>query len=198
MNVLATRMLDSAFGHPRGALGRLGGALMARGNAETERRVVEIARPAGSDTVLVLGPGPGIGLVAAAQRAALAIGVEPSDAMRRAAQRRCAELLRAGKVRLVTGTAGETGVDECSVDLAISVNNVQLWPDVPAGLAELARVLRPGGRLMISVHERWAPRGLAEAVSAAGFTELQTWRWDPDGPMASTAAQLRACKPFGW
>lgn len=195
MNTLATRMLDTAFGHPRGALGRLGGALMARGNAQTERRVVEIARPDAADTVLVLGPGPGIGLRAVAERDALAIGVDPSGVMVEAARRRCAALVRAGRVQLRTGTAGDTGLDSGSVDLALSVNNVQLWPDVPTGLAELARVLRPGGRLLISVHDRWAPHGLAGAVTAAGFTELQSWRWEPEGRMASTALQLRASKP---
>jgi ubiquinone/menaquinone biosynthesis C-methylase UbiE len=189
-------MLDSAFGHPRGTLGRIGGALMARGNAETERRVVEIARPGAADTVLVLGPGPGVGLHAAAERAALVIGVDPAEAMLEAAGRRCAEQVQAGTVQLRTGTASETGLDAESVDLAVSVNNVQLWSDVPAGLAELARVLRPGGRLMISVHERWAPHGLAEAVSAAGFIESQSWRWEPEGRMASTAFQVRATRPF--
>jgi arsenite methyltransferase len=194
MTTLATRMLDSAFGHPRGALGRLGGTLMARGNAETERRMVRIARPGATDIVLVLGPGPGIGLLAAGERAALAIGVDPSEAMLAASSRRCAALLASGKVELRNGTATATGLAADSVDVALSVNNVQLWSDLPAGMAELARVLRPGGRLLISVHDRWAPRGLIEAVTAARFTELQSWRWEPDSRMAATAFQLRATK----
>lgn len=188
-------MLDSAFGHPRGALGRFGGALMARGNAETERRIVEIARPEATDTVLVLGPGPGIGLRAVGERAALAIGVDPSEVMLAAARHRCAALLASGKVELRQATATATGLAANSVDLALSVNNVQLWSDLPAGITELATVLRPGGRLLISVHDRWAPRGLTKAVLAARFTELQSWRWEPAGRLAATAFQLRARKP---
>lgn len=194
MNTFAGRMLDDAFGHPRGPLGKLGGKLMARGNAETERRVVQIARPGDTDTVLVLGFGPGVGLRAAAERAAGVVGVDPSGPMREAARQRCAELLDAGRVELRAGTAADTGLPAANVDLALSVNNVQLWDDVPAGLAELHRVLRPGGRLLISVHERWAPENLQGAVRAAGFVELQSWRWEPPGRMAGTALQLRASK----
>jgi hypothetical protein len=37
MTTMFMRALDAAFGHPRGVAGRLGGAIMARGNAEQER-----------------------------------------------------------------------------------------------------------------------------------------------------------------
>jgi hypothetical protein len=40
---LLMRILDPAFGHPRGVAGRLGGVLTARSNAEQERWVVEHA-----------------------------------------------------------------------------------------------------------------------------------------------------------
>lgn len=39
---------------------------------------------------------------------------------------------------------------DASVDAACSVNNIYFWPDPAAGLAELARVVRPGGRLAIA------------------------------------------------
>jgi SAM-dependent methyltransferase len=42
VNVLM-RVLDAAFGHPRGVAGRIGGALMVRGNAEQERWAVQHA-----------------------------------------------------------------------------------------------------------------------------------------------------------
>lgn len=39
---------------------------------------------------------------------------------------------------------------DASVDKACSVNNLYFWPDPSAGMAELARVVRPGGRLAIA------------------------------------------------
>lgn len=194
----ATALLDRAFGHPRGLVGRLGGAILARSNAPTELRVVEIAALSSAETVLVVGPGPGVGLRAAGERAALVIGVDPSEAMLRSSGKRCADLVRAGRVRLRPGTAERTGADDGSMDVVLSVNNIPLWADRAAGLAELHRVLRPGGRLVLSNHERWLPvprLELAAEVADAGFTEVQSWTWDPNGRAGSRACQLRAVRP---
>ena len=188
-------LTTQGFGLPAGPLGRIGGALMARGNAETERRLVRLAAIAGTETVLVLGPGPGIGLEAAAGQAKLAIGVEPSELMRESCERRCLSMIASGRVRVLPGEAEHTGQDDASVDVLFSVNNVMLWPDREAGLAEALRVLRPGGRLLISVHQHWLPDGLAEAVRAAGFVDVQSWTWQPESRFTALAAQLRAVRP---
>ena len=74
-----------------------------------------------------------------------------------------------------SGTAEDTGCPDASVDTAVSVNNVMPW-DRPAGFAELARVLRPGGRLVISVHRHVldaTPEQLRAGAAAAGFTGVE-------------------------
>ena len=197
MTGLISGLLDQGFGHPAGVLGRLGGRLMARGNGSTERRLADLAELKPTDTVLVVGPGPGVGLRTAAERAHRTVGVDPSEVMLDACRRRCADLVEAGVVDLVRGEAADTGQPAASVDVVLSVNNVQLWPDRPAGFAELLRVLRPGGRLLVSAHEKWLPGGLDElgrTVTAAGFDDVRTWRWEPPGRSAGTAAQLSASR----
>lgn len=197
---IGSRILEMGFGRPTGLLGRVGGWLMARGNAETERHLVEIADLGEDDVVLVLGPGPGIGLHAAGTRSGHVIGIDPSEVMRVAARRRCAELTRRGRVRVEPGVAEDTGQPDSAVDVVLTVNNVQLWPDWPTGFAELHRVLRPGGRLLLSAHQKWLPGGqaaLTAAVEKAGFGEIQAWTWDPPGRGAPTAVQLRACRSAG-
>ncbi|QUH01040.1 class I SAM-dependent methyltransferase [Saccharopolyspora erythraea] len=195
MSGFDTHVLDTAFGHPRGILGRLGGVLMARTNAATELQVVELARLSGDERVAVIGPGPGVGLLAAGERAAWAVGVEPSERMRRSAAQRCASLVAAGKVELRDATAEDTSLPDVSCDVVLSVNNAQLWPDRAIALAELHRVLRPGGLLLVSTHERWLPggrAGLSRDAREAGFDEVQTWAWEPPGRAAPPQAQLRA------
>jgi SAM-dependent methyltransferase len=184
--------LDRAFGHPAGLLGRLGGWVMARGNAATEHRVVDLARLEPDETVLVVGPGPGIGLDAASRLAGEVIGVEPSAEMRLLCLERCGD-----HVELRDGSAARTGSADDSVDVVLTVNNVGFWEDRPASFAELFRILRPGGRLLLSAHEKWLPvsrHELADEAAAAGFTDLQTWTWEPPG-FAGLAAQLKALKP---
>jgi len=98
----------------------------------------------------VLGVGPGLGLrLAAAEVEPLGHvrGVDPSPLMVTA---RCVSLVADSIVELADGTSERTGCDSALVDAAISVNNIMLW-NRPAGVAELARVLRPGGRLAITV-----------------------------------------------
>ncbi|MFD7628834.1 class I SAM-dependent methyltransferase [Streptomyces sp. NPDC059851] len=197
MESITRQLLAKGFGRPSGLLGRLGGRLMAHGNAATERRAVAVAAPAEEDVVLVIGPGPGVGLAAAARRSAHVIGIDPSDLMLSMARRRCAAPIARGRLRLAVGTAARTGEPDASADLVISVNNLHLWPDVPAALAELHRVLRPGGRMVLSAHEKWLPAGLpalARTVTAAGFGSVRAWTWEPPTRMASTAAQLSAVR----
>ncbi|MER7115660.1 class I SAM-dependent methyltransferase [Saccharomonospora azurea] len=189
------QVLDRAFGHPRGPLGRLGGVVMARGNAATEHHVVAVAKPTAEESVLVVGPGPGVGLAAAAERARQVIGVDPSHEMLELCAQRCSEAVEAGTVVLRHATAARTGADDESVDVVLGVNNLHLWEDRAAAFAELHRVLRPGGRMVLSAHEKWLPvdrHQLAKELEAAGFTDVQTWVWQPSSLLAGRAAQLRA------
>jgi len=155
---------------------------------------------------LIVGHGPGIGITLAAdavQPSVHVTGVDPSATMREMAAARCTTagrvLLRDGTAELLLrdGTAERTECAAGSMDAAISVNNVMLW-ERPAGFAELRRVLRPGGRLVITVHRHvlGVPSEQLEAeASAAGFTNLTLSlreRW-----LNSPAIELLAQRPQG-
>ncbi len=177
IRTLGERVLDAGFGHPHGILGRIGGALMVRGNVEQERWAVRRARLFPGDRVLVVGPGPGVGLELAASAVTAAghvVGVDPSADMRAMATTRCAAQINSGLIDLHEGTADRTGCADASMDVVISVNNVMLW-DRPAGFAEIARVLRADGRLVLSVHRHvlgLPPDELARDAIAAGFADV--------------------------
>ena len=102
----------------------------------------------GDETVLEVGFGGG-GLLAMLPTATKGpvLGVDISELMVRRARRRYRTTTR---VELHQASVDALPLAEASVDKACSVNNLYFWPDPAAAMAELARVVRPGGLLAIS------------------------------------------------
>ena len=103
-------------------------------------------------TVLDLGCGAGTDLLLAARRigpTGTAIGVDMTDAMI-ARAREGAAAARLGNVSVRAGQATALPVETASVDVVISNGVINLVPEKQTVLAELARVVRPGGRLQIA------------------------------------------------
>lgn len=187
------KAFDVAFGHPRGKVGELGGRVMAKLNAKVEAHAVDVLAPTAAETVLVLGPGPGVGLRLVGERAAKAIGVDPSQVMLDEARKRCADLIAEGRVELHEGAAARTGRQPGSVDAVVSVNNLQLWDNRAAAFHELARVLKPGGRLVVTVHRLVldvSEYDLIKEAEAAGFTDARTSLQQHGGVLPPTVQLL--------
>lgn len=102
-------------------------------------RVVDVGCGAGLDTLIASK------MVGAEGRA---IGVDMTPAMLEKARRSAAEM-GAGNVEFREGYAESLPVADEWADVVISNGVLNLFPDKVAGLREMARVLRPGGRLQI-------------------------------------------------
>jgi ubiquinone/menaquinone biosynthesis C-methylase UbiE len=151
------RPILNAFVQPRGLTGRLGGFVMARSRVQQQEVADLVTDPGG--VLCELGAGPGLMATLLAERHAqlrLTL-VDPSPVMRSQAARRCADLVRLGRVTIVDGTADNLGLAEGGCDTVLSVNSVALWPNPSAALAEIRRVLRPGGQVVLSWHSPTAP-----------------------------------------
>lgn len=195
MGRFGQKVVADGFGVPAGLIGHIGGRLMAGGNGATERHIAELTGAGPDDTVLVVGPGPGVGVRALLDRSAGVVAVDPSPVMLEQTLRRCRDLCERGASLTVrTGTAEDHGAGRGTVDIAVSVNNVMIWPDRLAGLRKIAEALRPGGRLFVSAHAKWLDPGLADDCRRAGFEDVSEWRWEPPGRGASTAVQVRAVR----
>jgi arsenite methyltransferase len=125
------------------------------------------------DTVLDLGSGGGIDVILSAKRVGptgLAYGLDMTDEMLALAQRNVAEAGIRNAI-LLKGVIEAVPLPAESVDVAISNCVINLSVDKPAVLLELARVLRPGGRIGISdvvAEDRLAPDERAERGSYVG------------------------------
>jgi len=104
------------------------------------------------DVVLDLGSGAGIDLLLAAKkvgRKGKVIGVDMTAAMIAKARKniRAAGLTN---VEVRKGIIEELPVEDSSVDWVISNCVINLSPEKPRVFAEIARVLKPGGRMLVS------------------------------------------------
>lgn len=104
------------------------------------------------ETVLDLGSGGGIDVILSAKRVGgtgVAYGLDMTDEMLALARRNAAE---AGvrNVHFLKGVIEQIPLPAGSVDVVISNCVINLSVDKPAVLTEIARVLRPGGRIGIS------------------------------------------------
>jgi ubiquinone/menaquinone biosynthesis C-methylase UbiE len=125
----------------------------------------ELARPGYPDAALAalvealaIGPGRRVCDLAAGtgkltrrlvEAGADVVAVEPVEAMRA----QLAAAVGAAEVEVVDGTAEAIPLPDASVDV-VTVAQAFHWFDAPEALAEIARVLRPGGGLALLWNER--------------------------------------------
>lgn len=101
------------------------------------------------DNVLDIGSGPGLlalEMAAAVGPSGSVFGIDASDPMIAMASKRCAAQ---SWVRFEKADAGRLPCGDATLDAAVSTQVYEFIEDVPAALAELHRVLRPGGRAVI-------------------------------------------------
>ena len=162
------------FGRPQGFLGRLGGRIMARMNAECGLGVVDLLEVQPQDRVLEVGFGPGVVIEMLSNRAreGLIAGVDPSREMVAQAQARNAAAIQRGSVDLRFGSVEQLPFPDNSFDKAIAVNSMQVWPDAPAGLREIRRIMKSGARIALGFtsYSGQTRQGLTETLNRAGFT----------------------------
>jgi SAM-dependent methyltransferase len=97
-----------------------------------------------------VGTGTGHTALALAAAGAEVVGVDPTPAMLAEAQRLAAQKGLAARVRFVVGEAERLPVADGWADLATCRRAAHHFRDVGQALREIARVLRPGGRLGVS------------------------------------------------
>jgi ubiquinone/menaquinone biosynthesis C-methylase UbiE len=114
--------------------------------AATRAVVFRALEPRPGERVVDLGCGPGFmtrELALAVGRRGRVHGLDLSEPMLGLARRRCAEL---PAVELVVGDMTALDLPDGSLDAAVALQSLEYVPEVARAMAEIARVLRPGGR----------------------------------------------------
>lgn len=178
------RAVYGQFERPRGLLGEVVGRLMALKNDRRGRWVVDLFQLEAGMRVLEVGSGPGVDAARVLERVGdhgSYIGLDASDVMVRQARSRNRPAVRDGRARFVVGRLADGVAAELGpFDLAFSINCAQFWPDLGAGLRDIAQGVRSGGRIVVAVQPM--RRGATEADSA---------RWVEKFSAAADEAGLR-------
>jgi ubiquinone/menaquinone biosynthesis C-methylase UbiE len=116
--------------------------------------VFELAGPLSGRRLLDVGCGDGAYLIEAARKGAAVVGVDASEPMLQAARQR-GQALRAD-IEVRRGEAQALPFPEGAFDVVFAVTLLCLQSDPAAVLSELARVLAPGGRLVVGELGRWS------------------------------------------
>lgn len=172
---LGRSILTRMFGHPTGLPGRLGGIILARANYRTAIWTIGLLDIQSEDEVLEIGFGPGVAIRLLAASARHVASADPSPEMMRQAAWRNAAAISAGHVELHQASAELMPFADQTFDKALAINSPQLWPDAAAGLREVRRVLRPGGRIALTftTYSGRGREGLRELLEAVGFADQQ-------------------------
>jgi arsenite methyltransferase len=158
------------------------------------REVLDMLALRPGETVVDIGAGPGFlaaEMAAAVGDSGRVYAVDPSESMRTLAR---------GRVSVIDvrdGTADALPLPDASVDAAVTTQVLEYVADLPGALAEMRRVLRPGGRVLIldtdwdsivwhcrdyprmervlaawqeHLADPYLPRTLGRQLRAAGFT----------------------------
>lgn len=148
----ATGEVTSQFGNPRGLAGWLALAAMAVKNGAYNRAARAALMPQPGDRVLEIGCGPGVSLRRVLRRVGrhgFASGVDHAPKAVAVASRRNGRAIARGRASVLRASAEALPFEDGFFTKAYAVNSFQFWPAPEAGMAELARVLAPGGRLVI-------------------------------------------------
>jgi SAM-dependent methyltransferase len=178
------RFLAQQFARPQGVAGRfLVSPLLDWTGAPMMYAAFRALEPQAGEAILDLGVGGGALSGRLAGAGVRVTGVDPSDVVLTRARRRIG-----GAGTFLEGRGEAIPLPAATMDKAASVNTVYFWPALAPVMAELFRVLRPGGRLVLGfqtagavrawpghVHgfHDWEDEAIAQAVEAAGFAILE-------------------------
>ncbi len=171
------RVRSRQSGLPSGLLGRIFGRAMVRDTADANDRALAMLALDRPNTVLEVGFGQGRTAAVLLDHGHHVLGVDASPTMVNQATLRNRAACRDGRATLRHGDGITIPFPDNSADVAFTVHTIYFMAEPAATLADVARVLRPRGTLVIACR--------------TSDTPIPTWM-DPDIYRIPTTSQLTA------
>lgn len=145
------RYLARQFARPCGIVGRwLIAPWLDRINQGMNEIAFQLLALSPSDRVLEVGFGGGALLARILeQRPAEAIGIDISEEVIARGRARFGRQIAEGRARIMVGSVESLPLGDAAADAACSLNTIYFWKEPVQAMRELARVVRPGGTLVL-------------------------------------------------
>lgn len=180
--------LACIWGNPSGFLGGAALTAMALKNAGQNKAALDLLAPRAGDSVIELGCGPGMGVRTALKRVGregFVAGVDQSATAAHYAAHVVHGACLEGRAAIMRAEVADLPFRDSMFDRAFAVNSFQFWADPARALREIARVLAPGGRLVVTqraasldnpTNFAGATRGMERIGQATALLKAQGWR----------------------
>lgn len=157
------------FHQPTGWMGWCIGQLMALKNRSRSEWVIELIQVQPQDRILEVGFGSGADIrrVSALAPHGFVAGIDHSAVMVQQARNRNATAIRAQRVDLQCVTADAIPYADANFDKIFAINVAHFWTQPLKVLAELRRVLKPGGLIALAIQPR-IPNATEETSQQTG------------------------------
>jgi ubiquinone/menaquinone biosynthesis C-methylase UbiE len=157
------------FSKPTGWVGWCIGQLMAVKNRKRSEWVIELIQVQRGDRILEVGFGSGVDIcrVSALATDGFVAGIDRSDVMVQQAKNRNAHAIRSQLVELHCASAEAIPYPDAMFDKIFAINVAHFWTNPVEVLAELQRVLKPGGLMALAIQPR-IPNATEETSQETG------------------------------
>ena len=145
-----SKLLDQCR-KPTGWLGRLFLWIMSRGHSKLTEWGLQQVSVGKGDTILDVGCGGGgtVRKLAAVAAEGKVCGIDHSEQSVAVARRTNRQGVAEGRVEIRQASVSALPFSDDLFDLVTAVETHYFWPDLPADMREVLRVLKPGGTLII-------------------------------------------------
>ena len=118
-------------------------------NSPLSKEVIRSIDPRKGENLLDIGAGMGPASVEAASRGAHVVAIDPSRFMRAILGFRRQFQKDPGLITVEAGAAEKIPLSKRSTDVVCAVNAIHHWTDLEGSIEEIARVIAPGGRVLL-------------------------------------------------
>jgi ubiquinone/menaquinone biosynthesis C-methylase UbiE len=164
--------LMSLPANPSGWMGRIFGKLMESTNVDAYQKTLQALNPIDNEQFLEIGFGTGCcaEMLLSTTTGTFIAGIDPTETMVKTALNRLIKKGFGDRIDIRQGTDDSLPWGDDRFDAIFAVHSFQFWPDPHKSMIEISRVLRPNGRIVLTLrdHSTRASDWLPNPISRSG------------------------------